>query len=197
MNLKDGDSDKKTLVEDGTQFKGAIDSIVPIVVRGKIEGEVRAPSLRINETGSVRGRVTVQEIVSDGELSGELDADLVQLSGVVKDKTIIRAKSLQVKLAPANGTMEVTFGECLLDVGELPDKQTAINASLSDMGTRTARGLSVAPRENEKKPEAETVARNGSNGGTSEPPPEVAMPPAEMMADAPRGRKSQSPPKRS
>jgi cytoskeletal protein CcmA (bactofilin family) len=196
------DNEKKTLVEDGTHFKGSLTSTVPIVVRGRIEGEVKAPSLRISETGAVHGRVTVEEIVSEGELSGEFDANLVQLSGVVKDKTIVRARSLQVKLV-ASGIMEAVFGECLLDVGDLPDKQAAINSSLSDVrgGSRAA---SLAPRD---KGGAD-AGRNGSHGTGSSPPEasesrvepaiiEGSAVPAEMMADAPRGRKSQSPPKRS
>ncbi len=32
--------------------------------------------------------------------------------GMVKDNTVIRAKSLEVKLAPASGKMQVIFGEC-------------------------------------------------------------------------------------
>src|SRR5438105_10798298 len=35
--------EKKTLVEEGTELKGSISSKCPIVVRGKIDGEVQAP----------------------------------------------------------------------------------------------------------------------------------------------------------
>src|SRR3954466_5837085 len=105
-NLKNGDTGgKKTLVEEGTQFKGSLSSSCPIVVRGKIDGDVTAPSLQVSATGSVHGKVKVGEIESQGELSGEFDADVIQLSGTVKDKTVVRAKSLEVKLAPATGKM--------------------------------------------------------------------------------------------
>src|SRR5271170_8046468 len=106
--------DRKTLVEEGTQFKGALSSNCPVVVRGRIEGDVAAPSLTVSTSGAVHGKVKVDELRSQGEISGEFDADTVQLSGSVKDNTIIRAKSLEVKLQPANGKMQVIFGECQL-----------------------------------------------------------------------------------
>jgi cytoskeletal protein CcmA (bactofilin family) len=110
--------DKKTLVEEGTQFKGSLSSNCPVVVRGRIEGDVQAPSLHVSGTGAVHGKVKVDELRSQGEIAGEFDADLVQLSGSVKDNTILRAKSLEVKLTPANGKLQVVFGECTLEVGD-------------------------------------------------------------------------------
>ncbi|HVY47214.1 MAG TPA: polymer-forming cytoskeletal protein [Minicystis sp.] len=112
--------DKCTLVEDGTEFKGTLSSKCPIVVKGKVEGEVSAPSMKVSPTGAVHGRARVADLRSEGELSGEFDADTVQLSGRVRDKTVIRAKSLDVKLSPDKGKMQVVFGECTLEVGEEP-----------------------------------------------------------------------------
>jgi cytoskeletal protein CcmA (bactofilin family) len=122
----DSNAEKRTLVEDGTQFKGSLTSTCPIVVKGRIDGEVDAPSLVVSASGAVHGRARVGEVRSQGELSGEFDADTVQLSGTVKDNTVIRAKSIEVKLSPANGKMQVIFGECLLDVGEAPTKAEEI-----------------------------------------------------------------------
>lgn len=118
-----GGGEKQTLVEEGTQFKGSLTSSCPIVVRGKVEGDLTAPSLTVSPSGSVRGQVKVGEMRSQGELAGEFDADMVQLSGTVKDNTVIRAKSLEVKLQPAEGKMQVIFGECALEVGEMPTKE--------------------------------------------------------------------------
>jgi cytoskeletal protein CcmA (bactofilin family) len=108
---------RKTLVEEGTQFKGSLSSDCPIEVKGRVEGDLTAPALSVSTSGAVHGKVKVGEMKSQGELAGEFDADLVQLSGSVKDATIIRAKSLEVKLAPANGKLQVVFGECELEVG--------------------------------------------------------------------------------
>jgi cytoskeletal protein CcmA (bactofilin family) len=109
---------RKTLVEEGTQFKGSLSSDCPIEVKGRIEGDLAAPALQVSASGAVHGKVKVGEIKSQGELAGEFDADVVQLSGTIKDNTVIRAKSLEVKLAaPPNGKMQVIFGECQLEVG--------------------------------------------------------------------------------
>ena len=159
-NLKSGDAGgKKTLVEEGTQFKGSLSSTCPVVVRGRVEGDVSAPSLQVSATGAVHGKVKVGEMQSHGELSGEFDAETVQLSGSVKDNTIVRAKSLEVKLAPTNGKLQVVFGECTLDVGEAPSKEAAINPPKNQpekTAVAKANGPSVPP------PAAEAGHRNGS-----------------------------------
>ena len=113
---------RKTLVEEGTQFKGSLSSSCPIEVKGRIEGDVTAPALSVSASGAVHGRVKVGKMTSHGELAGEFDADEVQLSGSVKDKTVIRARSLEVKLSPLEGKMQVVFGECSLEVGADPAK---------------------------------------------------------------------------
>jgi cytoskeletal protein CcmA (bactofilin family) len=168
---------KKTLVEEGTELKGSLSSSCAILVKGRIEGEVTAPSLQVSESGAVHGNVKVGEIYSQGELSGEFDADLVQLSGVVKDKTIVRAKSLEVKLAPATGKMQIVFGECVLDVGEMPSRESAISAaregekggaSASSLPPKTGNGASNPPAKREEG----AVAKGGlsnADGGTPEP----------------------------
>jgi cytoskeletal protein CcmA (bactofilin family) len=121
---------RKTLVEEGTQFKGSLSSDCPIEVKGRIEGDLNAPALAVSPSGAVHGRIKVGEIRSQGELAGEFDADLVQLSGTVRDSTVIRAKSLEVKLSPPNGKMQVIFGECELEVGsEHVEKPTGTHAS--------------------------------------------------------------------
>jgi len=114
---------KKTLVEEGTEFKGSLASNCPVEVKGRIEGEVKAPVLNVSTSGAVRGKVKVNELRSEGELAGEFDADVVSLSGNVKDNTVIRAKSLEVKLAAGNGKMQVIFGECELDIGKDASKE--------------------------------------------------------------------------
>jgi cytoskeletal protein CcmA (bactofilin family) len=111
---------RKTLVEEGTQFKGSLVSDCPIEVKGRVEGDLTAPALTVSASGAVHGKVKVGEMKSQGELAGEFDAEVVQLSGTVKDNTVIRARSLEVKLTPANGKMQVVFGECELEVGTEP-----------------------------------------------------------------------------
>jgi cytoskeletal protein CcmA (bactofilin family) len=175
-NVKSGDAGKRTLVEEGTQFKGSLSSTCPVVVKGRVEGDVQAPSLQVSSTGAVHGKVKVGEMQSQGELSGEFDADTVQLSGVVKDNTIVRAKSLEVKLTPVNGKMQVVFGECTLDVGDVPAKETVVNPPKKEMEAR---------KEMESKKEQEKVVAK-ANGASVPPPAEHrngSSPPPAMMAD--------------
>jgi cytoskeletal protein CcmA (bactofilin family) len=160
MIEKDAAQRRKTLVEEGTQFKGAIASDCPIEVRGRIDGEVTAPALAISTSGAVHGHVKVGEIRSEGELSGEFDADVVQLSGTVKDSTIIRAKSLEVKLAPPNGKMQVVFGECELQVGSDQAQKKEGVPRLSDAPAAKAVG-SVRP----------PPPPGSAPGAKAEPPP--------------------------
>src|SRR5262245_31895589 len=102
---------KQTVVEDGTQFKGSLTSTCPVVVHGRIEGDVETPGLVVSPSGSVKGRVKVGEVQSQGEIEGEIDADTVRLAGRGRDKTVLRAKVLEVKLASGGGKMMVVFGE--------------------------------------------------------------------------------------
>jgi cytoskeletal protein CcmA (bactofilin family) len=136
---------RKTLVEEGTTFKGSLSSNCPIEVKGRIEGDVNAPALSVSASGAVHGKVKVGEIRSQGELAGEFDADVVQLSGTVKDATIIRAKSLEVKLNPAEGKMQVIFGECSLEVGaDAAAAETVVRAPVA-AAIESTKSASVRP----------------------------------------------------
>src|SRR5882724_2100515 len=111
---------KQTLVEEGTELKGTLTSSCQVVVNGTIDGQITAPSLMIASTGTVLGTVRATTLRAEGTLAGDIDADDVYLSGTVRSNTLIRARKLEVKLAPERGKLEVTFGECLMEVGEDP-----------------------------------------------------------------------------
>ena len=115
------DSTKQTVIESGTEFDGSMKSDCPVSLSGKLKGQVSAPSLTVTPSGSVHGKVKVTLLKAQGEVSGEIDAESVELSGRVSDQTVIRAKTLEVMLTQAQGGLQVTFGNCELQVG---DKQT-------------------------------------------------------------------------
>jgi cytoskeletal protein CcmA (bactofilin family) len=119
---------KHTIVEEGSTFKGTLTSSCPIHVHGRIEGELETPALTVSPTGAVHGRAKVGAVRSQGELSGEFDADSVELAGKVRDNTVIRARSLEVKLASARGKLQVIFGECELSIGDEPTEKDAVEA---------------------------------------------------------------------
>lgn len=114
------DSQKVTVIEEGTEFRGALTSSCAILVRGKISGEIAGPTLSVTNTGVVAGRIKVSSLGSEGELSGEIEAEEVTLAGKVDDGTIIRAKSLEARLS-SEGGMTVTFGNARLEVGDEPN----------------------------------------------------------------------------
>jgi cytoskeletal protein CcmA (bactofilin family) len=122
--------EKQTLIEQGTEFKGIMKSTCPVVVNGRVEGELSAPDLEVTSTGTVRGNIKAERLSSRGTLSGNIDAGDLFLSGSVGSKTVIKAKNLEVKLAPEQGRMELTIGECTLDVGDEPTKERRSEPSL-------------------------------------------------------------------
>ena len=121
---------KKTLVEEGTEFKGSLVSKCPVAVNGRVEGEI----------------------------AGEVEAESVLLSGRVSNNTIIRAKTLEVKPVAESAALRVTFGDCVLEVGEEPKKTP---------GASPVQGSVPAPAA--PRPDA---------GGGQPKPPAPAAPPA-------------------
>jgi len=161
----------RTLVEEGTQFKGSLSSKCPIEVKGRVEGDLQAPSLTVSPKGAVHGKVKVEELMSEGEIAGEFDADVVRLSGVVKDNTVVRAKSLEVKLAAgANGRMQVIFGECALEVGDAPTREAAVTKDDAARADKVDKGAEKSPEKADKGEKADRKERtsmppSAANGG--------------------------------
>ena len=156
-------SDKKTLIEDGTEFKGTLSSTCPVVVMGRVEGELQGPSVEVTETGVLSGKAKVTELRSRGELAGEFDAQAVELSGRVRDKTIIRAQSLEVRLQRADGRVEMVFGECELAVGDAPDKAKAVDTARTGNRSRNAAAAAESKGDGEVVAEADPAV-SGKNG---------------------------------
>jgi cytoskeletal protein CcmA (bactofilin family) len=128
MPIETSKTPKQTLVEEGTEFKGTLKSSCAVVVNGTIDGEVDAPEITITRSGAVLGAIKAKKVRSQGTLSGNVDAGDVFLSGSVRSNTVIKAKSLEVKLGSSDkGQLEVTFGDCNLEVGEGPKDEDSIN----------------------------------------------------------------------
>jgi cytoskeletal protein CcmA (bactofilin family) len=119
------DNGKHTVIENGTEIDGSVRSQCPVALSGKVDGQLEAPSLTVTASGSVRGRVKVRDLKSHGEVSGQIEAQSVELCGRVNDQTVIHAKTLEVKLADQNGGLQVTFGNCELRVGDKAADKTA------------------------------------------------------------------------
>ncbi|HVW27247.1 MAG TPA: polymer-forming cytoskeletal protein [Polyangiaceae bacterium] len=153
---------KQTLVEEGTELKGTLKSSCQVVVNGKIDGQIEAPALTVTTSGAVLGTVRAQKLRSEGTLAGDIDADDVYLSGTVKSNTMIRAKKLEVKLGADRGKLEVSFGECMVEVGEDPAR--AAEAKPNAVAEQKPALASAEPRWSEPAPEAGAEVANGASG---------------------------------
>jgi cytoskeletal protein CcmA (bactofilin family) len=173
-----GRSDKQTLIEQGTEFKGTMKSTCPVVVNGKIEGELSAPELDVTVTGIVRGNIKAERLSSRGSLSGNIDAGDLFLSGSVGSKTVIKAKNLEVKLAPEQGRMELTIGECTLDIGDEPSRERRSEPSLKTSSLASS-STSQLPVTKSIPPAAGNVPKEENSD-----PAAVAVPPVTTDAKA-------------
>jgi cytoskeletal protein CcmA (bactofilin family) len=123
------------VIDEGSTFKGVISGNSTVTVRGVLEGEVEGPALEVEQGGVLIGKAKVTELRSRGELAGQFDANDVELSGKVRDDTIIRAAALLVSPTLGAGSdgaePQAVFGGCQLEVGEVPSKDEIIKRVLA------------------------------------------------------------------
>jgi cytoskeletal protein CcmA (bactofilin family) len=166
---------KQTTVEEGTQFKGTLNSSCQVMVRGVVDGDLTAPIVIVSETGTVVGNVKAQSIWSEGVLAGRVDAEDVHLSGNVRSDTVIRAKTLEVKLQRTKEKLEVTFGECILDVGDDPGAEATDTSQASPKESSSKRKSVLPPPEANANAPGNDGSKEGDEGGSgnhrSVPPP--------------------------
>lgn len=100
----------RTIVDEGTKFKGSLSSTSPILVQGSVEGEVNGPAVSVSATGVVSGKVIAGGVKSAGSLAGSFDVDTAQIAGKVAKDTVVKASSVHLKLnAAEGGRLEVRF----------------------------------------------------------------------------------------
>lgn len=104
-------TEKRTLVEEGTKFKGSLTSTCAIVVQGSIEGDVEGPSVAVSKTGAVSGMIVAGALTSAGRIAGDFDVDTARVEGTVESNTVLRATALDLKLEAASGKLQLTFGQ--------------------------------------------------------------------------------------
>jgi cytoskeletal protein CcmA (bactofilin family) len=178
---------KHTLIEAGSVFKGSLESTCSIVVLGKLEGEVVSPSIEIQEGGQVSGRVKVTELSSRGELAGNVEAEQVELGGRVQNGSVIRARSLQVKLDAAAAAQGVLFGDCELNVGDELAKEAVISEAAASRRAPAAPEPAAPPPLPEKRPPEPPPLAASTEAAAAPVAPSDGMPPAD--SGAPTGRR--------
>jgi cytoskeletal protein CcmA (bactofilin family) len=134
-----GRSGRRTVVDEGTELKGSVKSSCPVVVVGKVEGDITGPSVEISEKGVVSGTVKAAQFASHGEVFGLIEAESVELSGKIRDGTVIKARSLDIKVNRQGPREPIQFGDCELCIGDEPDKAGAIaRANATNAGSSEA-----------------------------------------------------------
>jgi cytoskeletal protein CcmA (bactofilin family) len=102
-----------TIVEEGSEFRGNFTSSRPIIVNGRIEGDVNAPAVVVTNSGAVQGNVEAKTISCRGSAAGVLAADTIELSGSIAQNTVIRAQRLNLKIVSTSGRIELAFGQAV------------------------------------------------------------------------------------
>ena len=139
------DSSKRMVIENGAEFKGSLHSRCEVVIDGTVSGELQAPAVEVSPAGALHGVTKVERLVSRGELSGEVDARHVELSGQVGDQSVIRTKTLHVRLSQPSEHPGVVFGDCQLHVGDKPaERAEPATSEQAEADTATA-SAPVAP----------------------------------------------------
>ena len=171
---------RRTVIEQGSEFRGTLSSSCPVDVHGVIEGEIQTPALHVSASGSVHGRARVGTVSSQGELSGEFDAERIELSGRVRDNTVIRARELLVRLGSERGKLQVIFGECELAVGDDPRQHSAVEETpAAEIHAAPSEPVAIAPvlervetrQHSEPVRNGSSERRNGWSHPPSQPPP--------------------------
>jgi cytoskeletal protein CcmA (bactofilin family) len=100
-----------TIVQEGTDFRGNFTSTCPIVVNGRIQGDVKAPTVTVTSSGVLQGNVEAKTIACRGSVAGVLEADTIELSGDIAQNTIVRAQRLRLNIESTSGRIELAFGQ--------------------------------------------------------------------------------------
>lgn len=149
---------KQTLVEAGTEFTGTIKSTCPVVVHGTLDGEIEAPTLSIATTGTIHGTIRAESLRSYGTLAGNVDAGEVYVSGVVRSKTVIRARRLEMQLGSAGGKSEIelTVKTSNAELSALPSSPEAGSSPSTSSGEATPSEGDSSSNAGWELPEAES-----------------------------------------
>ena len=78
--LKNLSSDSVNIIAPETYIKGIVEAAYMIQIEGVLEGDIKAQYLvHITETGKISGNIDAKTVFIDGEVSGEIVADKVEI----------------------------------------------------------------------------------------------------------------------
>ena len=78
--LRNSSADSVNIIAPETYIKGVIEAAYMIQIEGVLEGDIKAQDLvHITETGKISGNIDAKTVFIDGEVSGEIVADKVEI----------------------------------------------------------------------------------------------------------------------
>ena len=78
--LRNSSADSVNIIAPETYIKGVIEAAYMIQIEGVLEGDIKAQDLvHITETGKISGNIEAKTVFIDGEVSGEIVADKVEI----------------------------------------------------------------------------------------------------------------------
>lgn len=122
---KESAGDRRTVIEEGTEFRGVMVSKRPVLLRGMLDGELQAPNVVVEAGGELRGKARLGELKSEGQVSGDIHADRVKLAGVVGDGTRIVARVLEIDVKSQDQAVAVTFSRATLEIGDATERESS------------------------------------------------------------------------
>ena len=137
------DNPNETLIAEETEFDGDLSSRCPVTLSGTLKGKLSAPCLTVTPTGAIHGDVKVNQLNSDGEISGNIAAEIVQLSGKVSDNTVINATTLELLQATAYRSPTTVTAGTFLKVSNTGSYGGNGAITLEDGATLTHNGLNA------------------------------------------------------
>jgi cytoskeletal protein CcmA (bactofilin family) len=102
-----------TIVEEGTRFRGEFASRHPVIVHGRVEGDVKAPTVTVMPSGTLQGKIEAKTISSTGSVGGVLEADSIELTGAIAQDTVVRAQRLSLDVESTTGRIELAFNQAV------------------------------------------------------------------------------------
>ncbi len=78
--LRNSSADSVNIIAPETYIKGVIEAAYMIQIEGVLEGDIKAQDMvHVTETGRISGNIEAKTVFIDGEVSGEIVADKVEI----------------------------------------------------------------------------------------------------------------------
>ena len=95
-------------ISEEVRITGVISASKPIILFGKIDGNVEALSVHVKSTATVNGDINAQKVTVDGTVCGNVTADTVHLTASAILNGEVRSKAIEID---EGATIEAKFNK--------------------------------------------------------------------------------------